>query len=283
MLKIAGVVVLYNPDEKVRENILSYINHIGKLYVVDNTPNKNNFQLLPKSKKITYIPNNKNLGIAASLNIGARGSIDDGYKWLLTMDQDSKFTDDNLSNMIEWLGKNHKKNTGLISPWHELSIGLNRATEEIEYPLTVMTSGNIISLEAYKKIGGFKEYLFIDCVDFDYCLNLIDHNYKVIRLNNVELKHKLGSIKIDKFLFRNITHTNHNHIRRYYMTRNSFIVGKMYKSKFPKFSKALMREIRHDIIKIIILEKDKYRKIKNMLRGYIDYKKGIMGEYRYKN
>jgi rhamnosyltransferase len=283
MLKIAGVVVLYNPDEKINKNILSYIDNIDKLYVIDNTENKNNRKMLPKDKKIIYIPNNKNLGIAVSLNIGANEAINDGYDWLLTMDQDSKFVSDNLDRMIKWLDANHKKNIGLISPWHELNIGLKKVKEEIDYPLTVMTSGNIINLNAFKKIGGFKEYLFIDCVDFDYCLNLIKHNYKVIRLNNIELKHELGSIKVDKFLFKSITHSNHSYIRRYYMTRNSYIVGNMYKNKFPEFYKTVMKEVRRDIIKIIILEKDKYRKIRNMIRGYIDYKKGITGEYRYKN
>jgi rhamnosyltransferase len=282
MLKIAGVVVLYNPNDRISKNILSYIDFIDKLYVIDNTPKKNNRRLLPKNKKIFYKPNNKNLGIAASLNIGVKEALEDNYEWLLTMDQDSNFQGDNLPKMIKWLEKNHKKNIGLISPWHELNIGLKKP-KNIDYPLTVMTSGNIINLDAYKTIGGYKDYLFIDCVDFEYCLNLQSNGYKIVRLNKIELKHELGNIKVDKFLFKNVTHSNHSYIRRYYIVRNSFIVGKMYKNKFPEFYKIIMREIRRDIIKIIIIEKDKYRKIRNMIRGYIDYKKGITGEYRYKD
>ena len=34
---------------------------------------------------------------------------------------------------------------------------------------------------------------------------------------------------------------------------------------------------------ILAFEKDKYRKLRNMKRGYKDYKKGIKGEYPYKN
>lgn len=283
MLKIAGVVVLYNPDEKISKNMESYIDNVDKLYVIDNTFKKNNRKLLPKNDKIIYLPNNKNLGIATALNIAAKEALADGFKWLLTMDQDSKFTHKNLTNMIRWLEDNHKKNTGLVSPWHEINIGLQKPNNDIDYPLTVMTSGNIINLDAFKKIGGFNDALFIDCVDFDYCLNLLKHNYKIIRLNNIVLKHELGNIKVDKFLFKRITHSNHSYIRRYYITRNSFYVGNLYKSEFLEFYKTVMKEIRRDIVKIILLENDKYRKIRNMIRGYIDYKKRITGEYRYKN
>ena len=282
MLKIAGVVVLYNPDDNVGKNIGSYLNNIDRLYVIDNSRHKND-NLLQNIYKIKYIFNNKNLGIATALNIGAKEAIKDGYDFLLTMDQDSKFSSNNLDNMILWLSKNMSDDIGLISPRHIINVEQQEPKKDIEYPLTVMTSGNIINLKAYEKIGGYKDFLFIDSVDFEYCLNLIDHNYKVIQLNKIELKHELGNIKTEKFLWRNITHSNHNHIRRYYITRNSLYVGKKYKDKYPEFYKRVKREIGRDIIKIILLEKDKYKKLKNMIRGYIDFKKEIKGEYKYNN
>lgn len=282
MLKIAGVVVLYNPDKNIGENIVSYLNNVDKLYVIDNSTHKND-KLLPNISKIKYIFNNKNVGIATALNMGAKEGIKDGYDFLLTMDQDSRFSSKNLDNMIFWLFKNMEDDIGLISPRHIINVEQQKPKEDIEYPLTVMTSGNIVNLKAYEKIGGYKDFLFIDSVDFEYCLNLIDHNYKVIQLNKIELKHELGNIKTEKFLWRNITHSNHNHIRRYYITRNSLYVGKKYKDKYPEFYKRVKREIGRDIIKIILLEKDKYKKLKNMIRGYIDFKKDIKGEYKYNN
>lgn len=282
MLKIAGVVILYNPDKNIGKNIASYLNNIDKLYVIDNSPYKNS-KLLPNNSKIKYIFNNKNLGIATALNMGAKEAIKDGYDFLLTMDQDSKFSAKSLDNLMLWLSKNMKDDIGLISPRHIINIEQQKPKEDIEYPLTVMTSGNIINLKAYKKIGGYKDFLFIDSVDFDYCLNLIDHNYKVIQLNKIELKHELGNIKTEKFLWRNITHSNHNYVRRYYITRNSLYVGKKYKNKYPTFYKQVKREIGRDIVKVILLESGKYKKLRNMLRGYIDYKKGIKGEYKYNN
>lgn len=283
MFKIAGVVVLYYPDNNIKDNILSYLDDIDKLYVVDNTPNINNKKLLPNSKKIEYISNKENLGIATALNIGAKRAIDNKYHFLLTMDSDSKFSKNSLSKMINWLKDNKEDNIGLISPFHELGINQVKSKNKVDYQTVEMTSGNIINLDIYQKIGGYKDWLFIDCVDFDYCFTLINNGYKTARLNNVILDHSLGNIKVDRFLGKNITHSNHSYIRRYYITRNSFYMNMMYKKKFPNECAKIMMEVRRDIVKIILLEKDKYRKLRNMIRGYIDYKKGITGLYKYKN
>ena len=55
-VKVAGVVVLYNPTNEDISNIDSYINDIDLLYVMDNSGNKND-KRLPKNKKIKYIFN----------------------------------------------------------------------------------------------------------------------------------------------------------------------------------------------------------------------------------
>lgn len=40
-LSIAGVVILYNPDESVYKNISSYAPYIQKLYIIDNSEHTN--------------------------------------------------------------------------------------------------------------------------------------------------------------------------------------------------------------------------------------------------
>ena len=65
-MKIAGVTVLYNPNQEVIKNIKNYLPYIEKLYLVDNSPNKDNKKLKINSK-IKYINNHKNLGIAEAL------------------------------------------------------------------------------------------------------------------------------------------------------------------------------------------------------------------------
>ena len=88
-MNIQGVVVLYNPDYTILDNIKSYLDGIEKLYIVDNSETKNH-ELINKivsiSAKCIYIDNNGNQGIAHALNVGAQKAIEDGADWLLTMD-----------------------------------------------------------------------------------------------------------------------------------------------------------------------------------------------------
>ena len=283
MTKLSGVVVLYKPDENVVENINSYLPYLDKLYVIDNTPDESNKELLPESKKIEYIFYNKNTGIAFPLNDAAKKSIKEGFDWMLTMDQDSKFLGDEVLKMLKYIEKNDCQKIGLISPWHKINTNPKKPKDKVDYPVEVMTSGNIINLNAYQKIGGYKDWFFIDCVDFDYCMNLHLHNYKIVRLNYIELNHSLGDICIKHHLGRDFVCSNHNYIRRYYMVRNTFYINDLYKDKFSDYCSFLKRGLRGQLMNIILFEKDKYRKIRNMYRGYRDYRCGKKGPYPYEN
>lgn len=287
-MKLAAVVVLYNPDNSIKNNIGSYIDSVDKLYLVDNSDQKMSFKY--NNKKVKYIFNNKNLGIAKALNIGAQEAINEGFEWLLTMDQDSCFNNNDIDKMKEFLyrvrddkfvqtiiSKKYSE-IGLISPLHITAINPNDVSVGIDSPLNVMTSGNIINLKAYKKIGGFKDWFFIDCVDFDYCLNLRKHDYEIVRLNYVKLKHNLGNAVYKKVLFKQFYSLNHSSVRRYYMVRNRHYLYDLYKNEFPNYCKLELSRTKREALKIIICEKNKFKKIKAMYKGYRDYKKGVKGE-----
>lgn len=282
MIKLAATVTFYNPSKENVENINSYIDFVDKVYVVDNS-SKNNKEMLPDNSKIVYIPNLENLGVATALNIAAKQALKDKFDWLLTMDQDSKFEGDNLEKMITYITNNDCRKVGLISPWHNIKTGVKKPEKDIEDVVEVMTSGNIINLMAYKKIDGYKDWLFIDGIDFDYCMNLNVNGYKVRRLNYCELEHELGDIKIIHILNRDFVCSNHNYIRRYYMARNNHYIYDMYHEAFPDYCKMILNGLDGQFRNILAFEKDKYRKLRNMRRGYRDYKKGIKGKYPYNN
>ena len=281
-MKVAGIVTLYYPDGDVLENIESYLSEIDQLYVIDNTPDKENKEVLPNDKRIVYLPNHENVGVAKALNIGAKEAIKAGYSWLLTMDQDSRFKKGSVTKMINYLNKNkNRKDIGLITPWHVINTGVKKPKEKIDHPLEVMTSGNMINLEAYQKINGFKDWYFIDAIDIEYCMNLNRHGYKIDRLNEVELKHDLGDIEVKHVLNRNFVCSNHNAFRRYFMVRNTFYLCQEYEKDFPEYCHFLKRGLRGQLQNIVLFEKNKIKKIRNMYRGYRDFKRNRKGEYPY--
>lgn len=280
MVKIAGVVVLYYPKVEDINNIYSYIEDIDKLYVIDNTPEVDNKRLLPDSNKIDYIFNGENVGVAKALNIAARKAIKEGYNWLLTMDQDSSFKKDSIEKIKDYIKDHDINDVGIVTPLHRIKVMKNKLRPDIEYPIDVMTSGNFVNLDVYQKIGGYKDWLFIDAIDTEYCLNLWSSGYKVVRLNFVEMDHVLGNIIFKKMFGREFVSTNHNHIRRYYIMRNNHYVRDMYVGYNKEYCEMLVKQ-KGNIMKILLFEKDKFRKIRESIRGYIDYKKNIKGKYHY--
>ncbi len=101
-IKIAGVIVLYNPTIENLLNINSYIDALDLLYAIDNSeqPKTSVSDFLAKYKKVKYIPLNENAGIAYALNLAARNSIEEGFSHLLTMDQDSCADDNMMSELL---------------------------------------------------------------------------------------------------------------------------------------------------------------------------------------
>lgn len=269
---ICGVTVLYNPTEEIFKNINSYLDGIDKLYLVDNSEKENNYlkeQLIKFSSKIEYIKMNGNEGIAKALNVAKNKAIDEKFSWLLTMDQDSKFENDNFIKMLELAKKIFNEKIAIFSPFHKMSNSIF-VDDEITEKERVMTSGNLLNLKIAREIGDFEESFFIDEVDHDYCHRIRNKDYKIIVLNKIILSHNLGNIK--KYRFFSVT--NHNYIRRYYITRNKLYMSK----KYSFLKKKYFKEILKDTIKIILSEKDKIKKLKMTCLGIRDFKNGITGK-----
>lgn len=293
-MKFAGVVVLYNPSKKINDNIQSYIKGIEKLYIVDNS-SKDNSEIICRHNKIEYIPNFDNLGIATALNIGAKRAIEDEFDYLLTMDQDSKFNNNDilkLTNMIkkyydnrdliEQFGNDLSK-IGLFTPLHVINNDkkiLGEPNEKYDSPLNVMTSGNIINLDIYQKIGGFRDDFFIDCVDFDYCMKMRKLGYNLIRNNDIILNHELGNYVTKKFFGKTYSTFEHNHIRRYYIIRNRHYLCKMYWNDFNEYCRLEKKCSLKEFKLVWMCEKNKLKKTWYMLKGYIDYKRGVKGKLK---
>lgn len=275
-MKIAGVVVLYNPPKELKENIKSYLESVSKLYVIDNSK-CNNENLLPKSRKIKYIPYYENKGIAFALDEACNLAIKNNYEWILTMDQDSRFYKNNLNKLINDISTNNSTKIAIISPYHETKLNELKSKDRYDYPVGVITSGNLLNLKIYKKIGGFKIWLFIDGVDIEYCLNARKNGFIILRDNQSVLHHNLGDIFYGNLFGKKILCTNHNYIRRYYIMRNDQYIYDMYKDFDPVYAEST-RNQKEAIVGIIFFEKHKLKKLLYSLKGYIDYKKGIVGK-----
>jgi rhamnosyltransferase len=268
--RIDGLTVLYNPNKSVLKNIDSYIDDIDLLYVVDNSPVQN-FDIvsqIKKKSKVIYFFNNNRGGIAAALNIGAKTAIKNNANWLLTMDQDSSFKGNDFIKFCSYLSLINYDEISIISPFHCIfSDSLPSSNQPTEVKV-VMTSGNLLNIDIYKKIGDFRESFFIDYVDYDYCLRSLKKGFKIIRYNDILLNHQLGNSKL---YFSKILVTNHSTYRRYFITRNRlFLIKEHFTSNFT-LSMQLIKHTITDFIKILFFESEKLKKVSAVFKGYKDF------------
>lgn len=192
--KIAVGIVLFNPDmQRFFECIQSALNQIEKIYIFDNSTDKVSWKY---PNNITYLTENKNLGIAYALNAIMRKASADGYEWVITMDQDSILPDGIVKAYSAVIEKN--KDIGIVCPQvidnrrAYLEIKKEPSTEYVDF---CITSASCTSIKAWKQIDGFDEWLFIDLVDNEFCKRLILSGYKILRLNGFVLNQEFGQIK----------------------------------------------------------------------------------------
>lgn len=292
MCKVAAIIVSYNPDNNLLDSINLLINQVERIIIVDNgseVEKKKNINLIRDidKKKIEVIFNEENLGIATALNIGVRSVLKQGYKWILTMDQDSKVSKNMVEKMLEVYNSiDEKERKDILSIFPNFvdervqSIKENSDMDAYEYVDADITSGNLLRAEVFDKVGFFDDSLFIDLVDTDFCMRLNEKNIKMIKVRDAILYHSLGESQSVKSIFGKFNTSNHSALRRYYMTRNRFYTWEKYKdlnSFTLNRDKSLFKK---EFVKIILGEKDKVNKIKMVFKGYKDYKKGIRGKLK---
>lgn len=276
--RIAGVVVLYNPDTSVLDAVQTYLSQIELLFAVDNsdTPSPEVVQALSLDPKIVYIANNGNRGIAQALNTGARHAVERGFAYLLTMDQDSYAAPDMIARMLEATAGFDAGRIGIIAPHHEVrGYRLRGDDAPWSFPLTVPTSGSLLNLRAFEDAGPFLEELFIDYVDVEYCLRLHSRGYLIVRVNGALLQHRLGAAAQYWIFFP----THHAPLRKYYKTRNRLYVAWKYRREHPGFYFSDKLRCLKEIVCVTLFEHEKLEKFKMMVRGWRDYRRGTLSEH----
>lgn len=238
MCKVAAIIVSYNPDSNLFDSINLLLNQVEKVIIVDNGSKEKYVKYIKSinEDKIEIILNKENLGIATALNIGVRKALENGYEWILTMDQDSKASPDMVKKMFNVYNSiNREERKDILSIFPNFvderiqSIEENSNMNSYEYVDADITSGNLLRKEVFEKVGFFDDSLFIDLVDTDFCMRLNEKGIKMIKIRDAVLYHSLGESKTIKGILGSFNTSNHSALRRYYMTRNRFYIWEKYK------------------------------------------------------
>lgn len=289
MASISAGITVFEPEiDRLKDNIEATLNQVERLYIVDNG-SKNTLDLknfYRNNDKVTLIENAQNEGISKALNQMCIAAQNDGFDWILTLDQDSLPESDLIKNYLPYLDD---KKVGILTPKFiddnepENILSVNEPETEIVHRCN--TSASLVRLSVYNETDGFDEDMFIDCVDFDFCTQVEKLGYKILRVNKAVLHHRLGVAKEVKFfiplgrilrikkLQKPFFTYNHSPLRTYYYARNI----KYYTFKHRDFID--LKVERRVYIKWLVLklffEENKFKKLSAIIKGRKDANKMI--------
>jgi rhamnosyltransferase len=297
---VAAAIVTYFPDGQFPDRLDEVLKQVGRVVIVDNGSDERSFasvELYRGREGITILRNSGNLGIATALNQAMVVLKSEGYKWVLTLDQDSTVTPDFVSALVDSVAADPNPHEVAMVGALRRDLGTGNSEHrwlrpKRGFPLfervtcdhidsdgvtLVITSGTLTNLEVFSRLGGFEDSFFIDLVDSEYCLRVRAAGYRTLVTCRAVLLHSLGSKRQVKFFGAVVSPTHHTALRRYYLFRNAFHVSRSYGRLFPHWFVYQMIALIEIILGVIAFEDNKIVKLKACALGAWDGIRGRTG------
>ena len=270
--KIYAGIVTYNPDlTRLNEIISAVYPQADKLIIVDN--GSVNYaeicELIKQFPNVCMIHNHKNQGIAKALNQIMETAKAENANWVLSLDQDSVISDSLIAHYRPYLDTpglgmltcilKDRNTTGFTAK------NLNGECEEVQ---RCITSGCLTSVEAWENVGRYDEKMFIDYVDYDLCMSLREHGYKIMRVNTEGILHELGHSKDVRFNGKDTVVFNHSPMRKYHIVRNRLYYTRKHASIVN--TRLEYKGILKYVLTALIYEDNKISNLGAMIRGAVD-------------
>lgn len=286
--RICAVITTFRPDDGFPERVEKVTEQVGRVVIVDDGVSTGNREALGRWFRAT--PNvivrhqERNGGIAVALNRGIAIAKEHGALWILTLDDDSIIA----AGLVQCLVRSWRKLDGLArigilgTQWGESATSCDsdtgfRADPEIRRKRALITSGSFFPIEIYEKVGGFREDLFIDWVDYEYCARVRARGYSVIQIQEVGFWHTLGDVQMSNWGILKVAFRAHAPIRDYYYFRNGITIANQIWFTDRFLSLAIYRALIRQSAVILCLGSNKCLGWKAIVWGCRDALAGRLG------
>lgn len=249
-MKTAAVVITFNPDAGIADRVKVIARECQTVYIIDNGSDPESLKPLKKSKA-TLIRLSENTGIAHAQNVGLKLAFDKGADGVILFDHDS--TPRKGFSAALWQAYRAEKNPAIVGA-QVYDIHTRNFSKYPTYagvffrrrpclPAAVLhgamlaiASGTLISREVYERVGGMQDTLFIDYVDWEYCLRARNkYGIQTVICGAAVLEHARGERKARRFLGLTIHPPGYSLFRYRYMFRNRALLLRRYFFKAPAF------------------------------------------------
>lgn len=299
---IGAVVVTFYPDLEFQERIEALCAQVDRVVIVDNaTPSEQlaAVEQIVRTRTVKLIRNQENLGIAAALNQGVEWLARQSVEWALTLDQDSRVAPGFIAAMMACLAAPNCRVTAdvaIVGAGGRLDRGSSRQIswlrprfgglwfERVQCDAVdergvsqVITSGSLTNISIWRQLGGYREDLFIDLVDFEYCLRARQADFRVLVCCAAQYSHQVGEASRERILGWSLTPTHHSALRRYYLARNATLLMRMHGRQFPYWVLYQLLALGEVFVGILLFETEKWPKLRAISIGVLHGWRGVMG------
>ena len=263
--KVLATITSYNPElDLLEKNIDAIVNQVDKLLVYENaSKNRDEIVALCENKGVELILNDKNYGVAGPLHDGLEYAFNNGYEYILTLDQDSVASKRMVKDLLALIKADDKMAIVAAQPVMTVNGVEVKEHSENHFVNDVITSGALADVSKLKQIGGYMPEMLIDWVDTEICFRTIANGYRIMQ-STVPLIHQFGDPVRRKFLWKWCIVTNYSPFRCFYIARNSAFCAKIYKNPLAKRRRIYLLKTR---IKILCFETNKLEKLKALSKG----------------
>ena len=288
-----GLVITFNPSPQFYSNLIVLLSQLDSLLLIDNGSNPEIRRLLEretagKKSSLHAIFNDENFGVAAALNQGFRWALAQGYGHVISFDQDSRPAPGMVSELLRAYNSHPDcEKIAIVAPQIQDGITgekiaylrtgetfhMERVSCEgdvIDDAVLVITSGSLNNLSAYGQVGAFRDDFFVDYVDTEYCLRAQERGYKIIVACNAILHHRLGNQQTKQVGPLAMRPTFHSPLRWYYINRNRIAMYRLYALRFPQWVLHDVSTACYTLLKMLLFEDQKLRKILALGLGVFD-------------
>lgn len=271
---LCTIIILYHPDKEILKKSLSIFNKETEGIIVwrNSVISDECQEIIDCFNKVIIAGDCKNVGIATALNESIKIAQKYHFSHILTMDQDSYFDKGMIQNYKVKILENHSDDIGVygINPLQADKTLYDVCSGILDVSDTI-TSGSVFKISNFEKTGSFKDDLFIDAVDYEYCYRIKKmYHLKTIVFPDILLHHTVGYVQKTKYGF---SINNYSAFRTYFIIRNQLKIWKMYPSMFSTQYKItfLKDHFLFRIIKIIIAENNKAMKLRAIMIGFYHF------------
>jgi rhamnosyltransferase len=288
-ISVCCIIVTYQPDTTILKSVMAAIRpQVDQVLFIDNgSINEFIGWLSDKAGGAEVIEMGENFGVAAAQNRGICWAKRRGFSHILFLDQDSIPEADMVRYLIEasiYLDR-HKGPLGAVGPrivdarigkdFPFINFGsllvkrmICRQPHTGKYVLTdfLISSGMLVSLLVFEKIGLMEEGFYIDNVDLEWCFRARSQGFALYGVCDAKLDHNLGDQVIHFWLGRLVNIYRHSPIRQYYMMRNRIL---LYRKRYTPLSWAIQDFFRlsFKLMFVVLFFPQRRENIRMILKG----------------